>query len=182
MPLPYPASSFSHIRTSTLPSLVPSSRLPQMFHECHRLLEPGGTLEIRMMDAAPLRHTAGPKMRGWIEDRLALNLERLFRCSKPCMVVPTWVVDAGFDVPSRGAGAASQGLTIPCASHEQTSTVDERLSARVARALWKDIWGGYVDDAPGEARWWWEDSDVMSECLERGTVFECRALVAVKRS
>ena len=60
VPLPYPENYFSHIRASTLPTLVPSASLPELFNECYKLLAPGGLLEIRIMDAAPLRKTAGP--------------------------------------------------------------------------------------------------------------------------
>ncbi|KAF2740012.1 hypothetical protein EJ04DRAFT_263602 [Polyplosphaeria fusca] len=182
VPFPYPESFFSHIRASTLPSLVPSSKLPQIFSECYRLLAPGGMLEIRIMDAAPVRKTTGPKMRAWIEDRLALNLEKLFRCSKPCTLVPSWLTEAGFDLPvSRlSMGENNMNMRLPCAYAGNKSDVDSELSALVGRALWRDIWGDFVDDIPGEPQWWWEDVEVMQECRERNTVFECGAIFAFK--
>ena len=178
IPFPYPAASFSHIRASTLPSLVPSSRLPQIFKECRRLLVPGGVLEIRIMDASPVRRTAGPQMRTWIEDRVSLNLERLFRCSKPCLLVPNWIADAGFEL--LGGSGIGQMMRMPCA-HSNNGSVDEELSALVGRALWKDIWGSFVSDEPGQARWWWEDEGIIEECLDRKTVFECGVLFAIRR-
>ena len=180
VPFPYPDFSFSHIRASALPSLVPSSKLPQLFSECHRLLAPGGLLEIRIMDAAPVRKTAGPKMRAWIEDRLSLNLERLFRCSKPCMLVPSWVADAGFDLATDEHFDGEQNMKLPCAYDEALSDVDGELATLVGRALWRDIWGGFVDDVPEEPRWWWEDDEVMQECLTHQTVFECGSIFAYK--
>ncbi|KAF1951447.1 hypothetical protein CC80DRAFT_481054 [Byssothecium circinans] len=179
LPFPYPDSIFTHIRASTLPSLVPSSELPKILRECHRLLAPGGMLEIRIMDAAPIRKTAGPKMKGWIEDRLSINLERHFRCSKPCMLVPTWVKDAGFELADSPDGA--QVMKLPCAIDNNSSDIDVELKARVGRELWKNIWGEFVDDDPHEAHWWWEDEEVMQECLERQTVFECGAIFAHKK-
>jgi SAM-dependent methyltransferase len=178
MPLPYPDSIFTHVRTSTLPSLVPSSDLPKLLRECHRLLAPGGMLEIRIMDAAPVRKTAGPKMRGWIEDRLSINLERHFRCSKPCMLIPAWVKDAGFELAH---STEAQIMRLPCATAKDVVDVDVELKANIGRALWKNIWGEFVDDDPDEARWWWEDEEVMQECLERQTVFECGAIFAHKK-
>lgn len=178
VPCPWPDATFSHIRASTLPSLVPSSKLPQLLRECHRLLAPGGLLEIRIMDAAPVRRTAGPKMRAWIEDRLSLNLEKTFRCSKPCMLIPGWVADAGFDVPTlRGK---NQVMRLPCAFDGATPTVDEELKMLVGRALWKDIWGSYVDDVPNEPQWWWEDDEIVQECLQHQTAFDCGSIFAYK--
>ncbi|KAF2866731.1 hypothetical protein BDV95DRAFT_504302 [Massariosphaeria phaeospora] len=178
VPLPYSSMSFSHIRASNLPSLIPSAKLPHLFRECYRLLAPGGLLEIRIMDAAPVRKTAGPCMKAWIEDRLSLNLERLFRCSKPCMLVSNWVRDAGFQLLA--ISDANQNLQLPCAFDDETGGTDGELSTLVGRALWKDVWGGFVDDVPGEPRWWWDDEEVMQECKERKTVFECGAIYAYK--
>ncbi|KAF2463176.1 uncharacterized protein BDR25DRAFT_347392 [Lindgomyces ingoldianus] len=159
VPIPYHDLTFSHIRASTLPSLVPSSKLPQLFRECYRLLAPGGMLEIRIMDASPVRKTAGPKMKAWIEDRLSLNLERLFRCSKPCMLVSSWLTDAGFDLPKNQAQSGEQNMKLPCACEKENSNVDVELSTLIGRAIWQEIWGGFVDDVPGEPRWWWEDEE-----------------------
>ncbi|CAI6251675.1 unnamed protein product [Periconia digitata] len=178
VPLPWPDTTFSHIRASILPSLVPSSDLPKILGECHRLLAPGGLLELRIMDAAPVRKTAGPKMRSWIEDRLSLNLERQFRCSKPCMLVPGWVNDAGFELAH---SADVPIMRLPCATLQQSTDVDEELRARICQSMWKNIWGDFVDDDPDEARWWWEDDEVMQECLERETMFECGAIFAYKK-
>jgi hypothetical protein len=177
VPLPYPENFFSHIRASTLPSLVPSARLPELFGECQKLLAPGGFLEIRVMDAAPVRKTAGPLMRMWIEDRLSVNLERLFRCSKPCSLVPGWLEDAGYKMIAR---AKDETDTLPCAFNPDTSNVGEELSTIIGRAFWKDIWGRFVDDAPDEVKWWWDDEEIVQECLRRQTVFECRTILAYK--
>lgn len=138
-------------------------------------------LEIRIMDAAPIRKTTGPKMKAWIEDRLSLNLERLFRCSKPCTLVPSWVTDAGFHVPTIDPSEGEQNVKLRCAFDKRSSDVDGELSTLVGRALWQTIWGDFVDDIPGEPRWWWEDEEVMKECLECQTVFECGAIFAFKK-
>ena len=178
VPLPYPEDYFSHIRASTLPSLVPSAKLPELFRECYKLLAPGGLLEMRIMDAAPVRKTSGPLLRMWIEDRLSVNLERLFRCSKPCLLVPAWLNDAGFEVIEVDE---DQNVALPCAFDTSVPDVDRELSTIIGRALWKDIWGHFVDDVPGEHRWWWEDEDIVQECLKRQTAFECRTVFAYKR-
>jgi hypothetical protein len=178
VPLPYPENYFSHIRASTLPSLVPSAKLPEVFIECYKLLAPGGLLEIRIMDAAPVRRTAGPLMRMWIEDRLSINLERLFRCSKPCSLVPGWLEEAGFELTWP---EGSQNVILPCAFDTPSTGVEKELATTIGRALWKDIWGPFVDDIPGESRWWWEDDEIVQECLKRQTALECKAIFAYKR-
>ncbi|KAF2745394.1 hypothetical protein M011DRAFT_469450 [Sporormia fimetaria CBS 119925] len=180
IPLPYLGCSFSHIRTSKLPSLVPSSQLPQLFSEFHRVLAPGGMLEIRVMDAAPVRSTAGPKMRMWIEDRLLLNLEKKFRCSKPCSLISTWLFEAGFDLPAASRSEAGDTMKLVGVAPTSASIYD-KLSMLVGRAMWKDIWGDYVSEALGESRWWWEDEEVVAECVAHQTVFECGAIFAFKR-
>ncbi|KAL7772099.1 hypothetical protein CFE70_002052 [Pyrenophora teres f. teres 0-1] len=178
VPLPYPEDYFSHIRASTLPSLMPSAKLPEVFSECNKLLAPGGFLEIRIMDAAPVRQTAGPRMRMWIEDRLSINLERDFRCSKPCLLVPGWLADAGFEVVDQ---ANDQNTTLPCAFDPTSATIDQELSTIIGRAFWKDIWGSFVDDVPGEPKWWWEDEEILDECVRRQTLLECKTIFAYKR-
>jgi hypothetical protein len=177
VPLPYPENYFSHIRASTLPSVVPSSNLPDLFRECYKLLASGGLLELRIMDASPVRKTAGPLLRMWIEDRLSVNLERLFRCSKPCLLVPSWLTEAGFELESSDD---HPNVRLPCALSTSSTDINEELSTVIGRSLWKDIWGNFVDEVPGEPRWWWENEDIMQECRERQTVFECQALFAYK--
>lgn len=178
VPLPYPEDYFSHIRASTLPSLVPSAKLPELFRECYKLLAPGGLLEVRVIDAAPVRRTSGPLMKTWIEDRLSVNLERLFRCSKPCLLVPGWLADSGFELIDE---AADQNVILPCAYNKECSDVNKELSTIIGQAMWKDLWGSFVDDVPEESKWWWEDEDIIQECLKRETVFECKAIFAYKR-
>lgn len=178
VPLPYPGNYFSHIRASTLPSLVPSAKLPELFRECYKLLAPGGLLEIRIMDAAPMRKRSGPLMRTWIEDRLSTNLERLFRCSKPCMLVPGWLDDVGFELTTT---EDTGNIALPCAFDTSSTNIGQELSTVIGQSMWKEIWGDFVDDAPGESKWWWEDESIVEECLRRQTMFECRTLFAYKR-
>lgn len=177
VPLPYPESYFSHIRASKLPSVVPSSNLPELFKECYKLLAPGGLLEVRIMNAAPMRSTQGPLLRMWIEDRLSVNLERQFRCSKPCTLVPGWLTDAGFDLKETEVDSR---IALPCAFDSKKPDIDIELSTTIGRSLWKDVWGSFVDDNARGPKWWWDDEEIVRECLEYKTTFECRAIVAYK--
>jgi hypothetical protein len=136
-------------------------------------------LELRIMDAAPMRGTAGPKTKAWMEYRVSDNLERHFRCSRPCTLVADWVAKAGFDLPATLPGD-QENVRLRCAHDKSSSEVNGELSAIVCRSLWKDIWGEFVDDIQDKPRWWWEDEEVMNECLERETVFECGSIFAFK--
>lgn len=178
VPCPWPDATFSRIRASTLPSLVPSSKLPQLLRECYRLLAPGGVLEIRVMDAAPMRKTSGPLLSAWIEDRLSINLEKMFRCTKPCMLLPGWVADAGFELPS--SSGENQVVQLPCAVEDSSLDVDMQLRMLVGRVLWTDIWGDFVDTVADEVQFWWDSDEIVKECLEHHTVFECGSILAYK--
>lgn len=177
IPLPYPEDYFCHIRASTLPSVVPSSKLPELFAECYKLLATGGLFEIRIMDVAPVRKTAGPLMRTWIDDRLSVKLERLFRCSKPCSLVPGWLEEAGFEVV---VPKGHHNFTLPCAYDAATNSIDSELATVIGQTLWKDLWGPFVEDVADEPRWWWEDEEIMQECLKQQTLLECKSIFAYK--
>ena len=178
VPLPYPEDFFSHIRATTLPSLIPSANLPELFRECYKLLAPGGLLELRLIDASPVRQTAGPLMRSWIEDRLSDNLEKLFRCSKPSSLVPMWLTDVGFELMTTDQG---QTATFPCAIDTSCTDIVQELSTTVGRTVWKEVWGSFVEQIPGVPRWWWEEESIVQECLQRRTMLECRTVYAYRR-
>jgi SAM-dependent methyltransferase len=96
LPLPYASGSMHHIRSSRLATLLPAAQIPGLLAECHRVLKPGGILELRLMNPLPERNSMGPKLAHWLEERLMLNLEAGFRCSRPLTLIPQWAKDAGF--------------------------------------------------------------------------------------
>lgn len=51
-----------------------------------------------------------------------------------------------------------------------------QLKTVVGRTLWKETWGPFVE---GE-RWWWEDEDIVKECVELGTRWEWSVIEGVK--
>jgi hypothetical protein len=130
------------------------------------------------MDAAPVRKTTGPLLRTWIDDRLSINLERLFRCSKPCLLIPDWLADAGFEL-SEPDGISK--VALPCAFDSSSTDVNSELSTIVGRGLWQNVWGAFVEEVLEKSNWWWEDQDIVQECLERQTVLECRVLFAYRK-
>ncbi|KAI9664488.1 MAG: hypothetical protein M1821_005934 [Bathelium mastoideum] len=202
--LPYPTASLDFVRAASLPSLLPSAQIPALLADCHRVLAPGGCLELRLLDPLPQRRTSGPMLRAWIEVRLLLNLELSFRCTRPSMLIPQWAQEAGFvlqQAPRSGVGREpgqergargrsgseavrlAQRMELPAANDDQGvvgAYVDEEVGAMVGRELWKDVWGEFVTERQGEERWWWENEGCLREAMERGTKWSVLTLLAVK--
>ena len=70
---------------------------------------------------------------------------------------------------------------LPTAFDGASSDIDMELCATIGRALWKDVWGSFVEGDAEEPQWWWDDQNIVRECLERKTMFECRAICAYKK-
>ena len=67
-------------------------------------------------------------------------------------------------------------MKLRAVGHEKEDGELAELSELVGRMLWKETWGGYVE---GKG-WWWEDDEVLEECRELGTRWECVLVRAVK--
>lgn len=187
-----------HIRSSRLASLVPTSQLPQLLFECHRVLKPGGLLELRLIDAAPPRQSLGPELSTWLEERLLLGLEARFRCSRPLALIPQWVKQAGFaPLPSMGhdfeppnslkRSGLVRCLRLPASISarpviEKKTQVVTEVGVLLARALWEDTWGPYVTDVEEGEKWWWDAECLLRECSEFGTIWEVGMLVVMKEN
>ena len=89
---------FSHIYAQPLPVLVSASDIPRVLRTMHHALMPQGTLHLLLIDPAPAKAAMGPRLQAWLDEHLLLNLERLFRCTSPTRLFPTWLRDAHFQV------------------------------------------------------------------------------------
>jgi hypothetical protein len=57
----------------------------------------------------------------------------------------------------------------------------EELRSVVGRMMWEECWGRFCVDVPeGGARRWWEDNNVMEECVGMGTAWEVLVMEAGK--
>ncbi len=57
----------------------------------------------------------------------------------------------------------------------------EELKVVIGRMLWEEMWGKFcVDIAGSEAKRWWEDGEIIEECVRIGTTWEFLVLEAVK--
>ncbi|KAK7547831.1 hypothetical protein IWX50DRAFT_532860, partial [Phyllosticta citricarpa] len=172
LPLPYVAASFNHIRAATLPAQLPTSQMKALLRDLFRILAPGGILELRLVEPTPVNKTLGPLFRDWLEDRLLPGLERGTRCHKPLTVIPEWVADAGFHILEGNEDMSPTDED----TEDATARLKGELAALVARGLWKDSWGAFV----GEDTWWWDEPEIVRECWEFGTEFECGTMFAFK--
>jgi hypothetical protein len=194
--LPYAPHLFASIRASlSLTAQLPSSALPTLLKECHRVLRKRGALHLTLIDPCPIAATLGPIMREWLDSHLLLELERNFRCTNPCRLVPGWCADAGFDASSTTLSRmrfAAATETAPLSSQTRfgwrgvegaAAGTREGLKAVVGMMLWEECWGGFCADGEGEdARRWWEDREVMEECVEMGTAWDILVVETLKDS
>ena len=199
--LPYAPSTFTAITCLRLPMLLPSSSIPSMLSECHRVLNSSGTLQLTIMDPSPIASTLGPKMRAWMEDQLLLRLETQFRCLKPAKLMPIWLEEAGFRVATQQEGDGSTvriteamiktspirtGFSFRAigrgeggfrgASKEKDQF--DMLASTVGRMLWKEIYGPFV---VGKS-WWWEDEEIVDEAYNMGTKWDVTIIEAIKET
>ena len=116
--LPYPDNSKHAVHASRLAARTPAATLPALLRECHRVLRPGGVLELRLLDPSPERETMGPRLAAWLEARALLALEERFRCARPGMLVPRWAREAGFVGVDGAAPAVGRRLRLPAAVGE----------------------------------------------------------------
>jgi hypothetical protein len=185
--LPYALGIFSSIFAMSLPAALSSSSIPALLRECHRVLTPTGTLCLTIMDPSPAAATLGPKLRAWLEDHLLLSLEKQFRCTSPGRLLPVWMKDAGFAIPSLSGTctqitrmsffAGGDGTRGEGDGDGDNSTADAgELKTLVGRMLWKEIWGQFSD----AEKWWWEDATILDECRSYGTQWDCSIIKAGK--
>jgi hypothetical protein len=192
--LPYAPALFTSIHNSlALPALLPSSALPTLLKDCHRVLRKSGSMHLTLIDPCPAAASTGPKLREWLDSHLLLELERKFRCTNPCRLVPGWLADAGFEACGttvarmRFAAATETALVRSYArfggrgAEGAAEETREQLRAVVGRMLWEECWGRFcVDVVGGGAARWWEDGEVMEECVGMGTTWEILVVEALK--
>ncbi|KIV99974.1 uncharacterized protein PV09_08484 [Verruconis gallopava] len=196
LPLPYANASMHHIRSTRLATLVSASQLPSLLAECHRVLKPGGVLELRLMDATPDRRSMGPLLANWLEERLLIGLEADFKCQRPVTLVPKWTRDAGF-LPLRVKSDEADGVepdvlkndhlmarclrlpAVAASPHAGERDIASQVGVLASRALWKDAWGAYISDGFSE-HWWWENPEIVEECREWNTTWDVGTMFVMK--
>lgn len=186
---------FSAVHSLSLPSLLPSSEMPQLLRNINRYLADNGVLHLTLIDPSPVSSTLGPHLRSWLSENLLLNLERQFRCMNPSKLFPSWLADAqlrgdGSTITSvkfaAVASATPRGADISNISSDDSFgeyNGEERnmrveLRSITGRMLWKEVWGTFVTGN----KWWWEIPECVEECRKLGTKWEYSLIEAVKQA
>ncbi|KAI2471879.1 hypothetical protein F4781DRAFT_439383 [Annulohypoxylon bovei var. microspora] len=171
---------YSTVTCLPMPALFPSSEIPPMLRHIYRCLAPGGALHLTLIDPQPVSSSMGPKLRQWLFEKLLIQLEKRCRTTYPSGTFPAWLAVAKL----RGFGSTITTVSVR-AIHEcamatedtkNTTSVESELRCLIARMLWQEIWGKFVH----ADRWWWEEEDIVQECVERGTYWQYSHIVAVK--
>jgi hypothetical protein len=179
-PLPLKNGSVDSIFVSSLPTLLPGSRIPAFLAESFRLLRPDGQFEARLINALPERSSMGPKLAAWLEDNLMIQLESEFRCSRPCDLVPAWAKISGFTMADGSRPILKRELTLQAAA-ESTSDIPTRVGSAVLREIWKDTWGSCLtENNEGKSHYWWDQEDILQECMEKQTTWKVASLMVIK--
>ncbi|KAI1371534.1 hypothetical protein F4677DRAFT_450357 [Hypoxylon crocopeplum] len=171
---------YSTVTCLPMPALFPSTEIPLLLRHIYRCLAPGGALHLTLIDPQPVSSSMGPKLRQWLFEKLLIQLEKRCRTTYPSGTFPAWLAVAKL----RGFGSTITTVSVR-AVHECAATtedpkdrasMDSELRCLIARMLWQEIWGKYVH----ADRWWWEEEDIIQECMERGTYWQYSHIVAVK--
>jgi Methyltransferase domain len=174
--LPYVDESMDMIHVSRPAALLPSTQISALFKDCYRVLKPGGMVRLRIIDALPDQQSVGPDLAEWIDTNLVEKLEEESRCSQPSTAVPIWAKRAGFDVPD----IPERTICLPAITNndEEPTTI---IGAKVAQDIWKRTWGMYLKPNNGYGQnFWWEDPEIVQECLSKGTTWTITTLLLTK--
>lgn len=155
----------------------------------HGALVPGGCLQMMMIDPWPLAESLGPKLQEWLDDNLIFNLELQFRCLRPSRMFPVWLQDARlrasgstitttrFQAVAQGRDNASNRSGRSRDSAQDEVEIKKELGSMAGRLLWQEIWGSFVT---GE-QWWWDDAQIVEECIQMETCWEYCIVAACKQ-
>ncbi|KAK8058699.1 hypothetical protein PG994_009147 [Apiospora phragmitis] len=151
------------------------------FPEAHSSMSrPGGALHLTIIDPQPVSASMGPLLRQWLFEKLLINLEQSSRTTYPSETLPAWLGLGRL----RGQGSTIVTVSVPAIPEglgkiegvKKQSSAKTELRCLVMRMLWQEVWGGFVR----ANRWWWEERDIVAECIELGTYWQHSHIVAVK--
>ncbi|KAK8101215.1 hypothetical protein PG999_011589 [Apiospora kogelbergensis] len=149
---PLPPKLYSAVTCLSMPALFASAEIP------------------------PFSETHPP----WLFEKLLINLEQSSRTTYPSETLPAWLGlgrlrGQGSTIVTVSVPAIPEGLEKIEGVKKQSRTKIE-LRCLVMRMLWQEVWGNFVR----ARRWWWEEDEIVAECIELGTYWQHSHIVAVK--
>jgi hypothetical protein len=175
-----PSQLFSSVTCLSMASLFPSVDIPPLLRKVRRCLAPGGALHLTIIDPEPVPGSIGPRLRQWLIENLLTDLEQEFRTTLPSRTLPSWLAVSRL----RGKGSTIMSLSVPAVPDgftriigvEDPGPIKAQLRCKILRMLWQEIWGKFVH----ARRWWWEEDEILQECIEYGTYWTYSHVIAVK--
>ncbi|KXJ92826.1 hypothetical protein Micbo1qcDRAFT_232513 [Microdochium bolleyi] len=176
-----PPQLYTAVTCFSLPSLFPSKEIPPFLRYIKRRLVPGGALHLTLIDPQPTSSTTGPKLRRWLIEHVLINLEQSFRTTYPSGTFPEWLRKAGL----RGKGSSIATVHVHAVSDAikhtgrgNDFTAEDELRCLTARMLWQEVWGRFVK----AERWWWDDTEIVQECVDFNTKWEYAHILAINET
>ncbi|KAK7967402.1 uncharacterized protein PG986_001679 [Apiospora aurea] len=177
---PLPPKLYSAVTCLSMPALFASAEIPPFLRHIHRCLAPKGALHLTIIDPQPVSASMGPLLRQWLFEKLLINLEQSSRTTYPSETLPAWLGLGRL----RGKGSTIVTVSVPAIPEgldkiegvKKQSSIKTELRCLVMRMLWQEVWGSFVR----ANRWWWEERDIVTECIELGTYWQHSHIVAVK--
>ncbi|KAI0157337.1 hypothetical protein GGR57DRAFT_500957 [Xylariaceae sp. FL1272] len=164
---------YSTVTCLNMPALFPSTDIPPFLGHINRCLIPGGALHLTIIDPQPVSTSMGPKLRSWLFNKLLVNLEKSFRTTMPSETVPVWLQFAQL----RGRGSTISTAAVPAVPlRSEAANVGSELRCLTIRMLWQEVWGPFVH----ATKWWWEEDEIVEECVESGTHWQYSHIIAAK--
>ncbi|KAI1812233.1 hypothetical protein GGS20DRAFT_558953 [Poronia punctata] len=168
-----PPHIYSAATCLSMPAIFPSTDIPPLLRHINRCLAPGGALHLTIIDPQPVSASMGPKLRQWLFTHLLINLERAFRTTLPSETFPAWLAVGHL----RGKGSTIATVSVPAIPEAPDKTdVKTELRCLVTRLLWQEVWGGFVH----ASKWWWEEDEIVRECIQLGTHWQYSHIIAIK--
>ncbi len=207
--LPFPAELFDQITSLPLPTLLPSTDIPRLLRECIRILLPGGTLKLMLLDATPVVGTMGTLLKSWLAKHLCGSLEKRGRLIEVRKRMAIYLLDAGFigsecdlKISFRAAqeefskpkvpkvdkngkdkhGNMVSSKDVAKAERELEKAKKEETMHRLSVVVGRLLWKELWGPYVLGHKWWWEDERIVEECRGLGTRWEGFVVEAVKRT
>ncbi|KAI5458425.1 hypothetical protein BGZ63DRAFT_426827 [Mariannaea sp. PMI_226] len=190
---PFASQTFDFVYSHSITSMFRADEMPKILKKVAKALKPNGVMFLTLIDPLPVKWSLGPLMQAWMDKHLISNLNKRGFCTEPMQVFTEWMGEAKL----RGSGSiahASTSLALPASGRQPRFLDDpfvegplvgsketeekEQLRTMIGHSLWLQIWGPHVIcDA-----WWWDDPEIVEECLTLKTFWRYHQVEGVKDS